>query len=374
MNEQSATSVAPLSGLSESEMLMVLRARVAEVMSIEAVDASGDERVSAVKFIGKLRLDASAAFEHLRTRLAALGYVPLLREAESEREMVVAVRGEVAQSAPQNLKLSLLLFLATLLTTTLFGGMFAWSLSRPTTDFSLVGILSNGIPFSVALMTILGAHELGHYAAARRHKLAVTLPYFIPVPLPGTLGTLGAFIQIRAPARDRRVLFDVGLSGPLAGLLVAIPLYVVGLMIAEVSPDPAPSNRSFLIQTLTAFFRPEAAGNGVYLNPILLAARFGLVVTAINLLPVGQLDGGHIAYAALGSTWAKWLSYLAIAFMAVLGVTVSSTWLVWMLFALFSGAARAQPMNDLTPLDFKRAAAFLGTVALFFALFTARPL
>lgn len=372
MSEQNVSSLATPT-LSTSDLIMLLRARVAEVMAIEEIETDSEHLTPSLRFVGRLLVDPDAAFSHLQARLADLGYVPLLRQAEGERQLVVVAHGTIAQSAPTNVLLSALLFFATLVTTTVFGGMFALSLSR-NGAFSIANILAHGVPFSLTLMAILGAHELGHYALARRHKLAVTLPYFIPVPLPGTLGTFGAFIQMRAPARDRRALFDVGLGGPIAGLLVAIPLYIVGLLIAEVSPNPAPSNRSLLIQALTAIFRPEAIDNGIYLNPVLLAARFGLVVTAINLLPVGQLDGGHVAYAALGETWAKWLTYLAIAFMGVLGVTTSTTWLVWMLFALFSGTTRARPLNDLTPLDFKRTVLFFGTVGLFFALFTARPL
>ena len=112
---------------------------------------------------------------------------------------------------------------------------------------------------------------------------------------------------------------------------------------------------------------------GIILNPVLLAARFGLVVTALNLLPVGQLDGGHIAYAALGRKWARWVGLATVAIMAVLGVTASPIWLVWMAFALFSGINHAQPLNDITPLDLRRNVAFIGTFILFLSIFTLRP-
>ncbi|MDW8395659.1 MAG: site-2 protease family protein [Anaerolineae bacterium] len=348
-----------------------LRARVAEVMYVEQARTDSDTMAT---FTGKLRMDSDEAYRHLRQRLASMGYVPLLREGESDRQVVIAVKGNLTAEAPARVWLSLALFLATVVTTTIFGGLFAFSVSRPSGPLTLQAVLANGIPFSLTLLAILGMHELGHYIQARRHNLPVTLPYFIPVPLPGTLGTLGAFIQMRGAVENRRVLFDVGLGGPIAGLVVAVPLYVVGLLTSEIAPSPAPDNRSLLTQFLIALFLPEAIDNGIYLNPVLLAARFGLVVTAINLLPVGQLDGGHIAYAALGGTWARRLGLAVIGLMAVLGITASPSWFVWMAFALFSAAAQARPLDDITQLDTPRMLSFFGAVAILVAIFTARPL
>ncbi|MCL6510418.1 MAG: site-2 protease family protein [Anaerolineae bacterium] len=360
-----------VAGSGERDVLMLLRARVADVMAIEeSAELAGGQVVA---FKGRLRVGAQEAFDNLKKRFADLGYVPLLRENESgEREEVMAVRGNLQAVLAQRPWVNALLFAATAVTTTLFGGMFAASLA-PGGDLSLPAILANGVPFALTLLAILAVHEFGHYVQARRHGVPVTLPYFIPVPLPGTLGTFGAFIQMRGAVENKRALFDVGIGGPIAGLLVAVPLFVVGLIAATLAETPAPSNRSYLVTLLIALFRPEAMDYGIILNPVLLAARFGLVVTALNLLPVGQLDGGHIAYAALGRKWARWVGLATVAIMAVLGVTASPIWLVWMAFALFSGINHAQPLNDITPLDLRRNVAFIGTFILFLSIFTLRP-
>lgn len=354
-----------------NEALMLLRARVAEVMAIEELKelAAGQ----AVAFKGCLRIGAQEAFDRLKARFADLGYVPLLRESDShERQEVMAIRGSLQALLTQRPWVNLLLFLATALTTTLFGGMFAAALTQGG-DLSLPSILASGVPFSLTLLAILAVHEFGHYVQARRHGVPVTLPYFIPVPLPGTLGTFGAFIQMRGAVENRRTLFDVGIGGPIAGLLVAVPLFVAGLTAATLTNDPPPPTRSYLITLLIALFRPEAMDYGIIMNPVLLAARFGLVVTALNLLPVGQLDGGHIAYAALGRQWARRVGLATVAIMAVLGLTVSPTWLIWMAFALFSGLNHAQPLNDITPLDLRRNVAFIGAFIVLLSIFTLRP-
>lgn len=372
MNSIEETPLEPRSSSSnDKDMLVLLRSRVAEVMTIEEAQEYAGGR--AVAFKGKLRISAQEAFDNLKARFRDLGYVPLLRENESsEQQEVMALKGDQYALLNHRPLLNLILFLATVVTTTLFGGMYAAALSQEM-PLSPEAILRSGIPFSVTLLAILGVHELGHYIQARRHGVPVTLPYFIPVPLPGTLGTFGAFIQMRGAVENRRALFDVGIGGPIAGLLVAVPLFVVGLVIATLSDDPAPNNRSYLITLLIALFRPEAMDYGIILNPILLAARFGLVITALNLLPVGQLDGGHIAYAALGRKWAHWVGLATVAIMAVLGLTVWPTWLIWMAFALFSGLRHAQPLNDITPLDLRRNVVFIATFILFLSIFSLRP-
>jgi membrane-associated protease RseP (regulator of RpoE activity) len=348
-----------------------LRLRIADLMTIENAQVEVDR---AIAFTGHLRVEAEDAFYKLKTRFAELGYVPLLREIEpGGNQVIVAIKGKLQSALAQRIWLNALLFVATIVTTTLFGGMYAsaTSGSRLTTLPPLGVLLTYGLPFAATLLSILGVHELGHYFQAQRHKLPVTLPYFIPAPF--GLGTFGAFIQMRGAVENKRALFDVGIGGPIAGLFMAIPLFIAGLLLSTVTNTPAPLNRSLLVEGLIALFRPEALGNGILLNPVLLAARFGLIVTAVNLLPVGQLDGGHIAYAALGRRWATWIGYATIAIMAVLGVTSSPTWFIWMAFALLSGVQHAPPLNDITPLDTRRNAAFLATAVLFLSLFSAQP-
>ncbi|MCL4507515.1 MAG: site-2 protease family protein [Chloroflexi bacterium] len=346
-----------------------LRTRITDVMRIENAQVEVDR---AVAFSGQLIVEAEEAFDKLKARFEELGYIPLLRENEAgQNQVIVAIKGKLQSAFAERRWLNALLFAATIVTTTLFGGMYASRVQAGQSLPTLQIIVQYGLPFSITLLTILGVHELGHYIQARRHALPVTLPYFIPAPF--GLGTFGAFIQMRGAVENKRSLFDVGVGGPIAGLLVALPLFVVGLLMSTVSNMPAPSHRSLLIDGLISLFRPDALTNGILLNPVLLAARFGLIITAINLLPVGQLDGGHIAYAALGRRWATWIGYATIAVMAVLGFTVSTTWFVWMGFALLSGVQHAQPLNDITPLDARRNAAFLATAVLFLSLFSAQP-
>ncbi len=355
----------------KDDPVRLLRARAAEVMSVE--ETQWDETGRAYAFTGKLRVGSQEAFDTLKARFGELGYTPALREHDTgERETVIAIKGDVRLPLTQRPWLNALLLLATIITTTIFGGMFAATLQRQDPN-NIQAILANGIPFSLTLIGILGVHELGHYIQAKRHGLPVTLPFFIPIPLPGTLGTMGAFIQMRGAVENRRALFDVGIGGPIAGLVVAIPLFIAGLLVAEMAASPAPPNRSYLVTLLIALFRPDALESGIVLNPVLLAARFGIVVTAMNLLPIGQLDGGHIAYAAMGRKWARWIGYATAGIMVVLGITVSPTWLIWLMFAVFSGFGHAQPLNDITPLDLRRSVAFIATFMLFLAIFTARP-
>lgn len=345
-----------------------LRVRVSDIMSVDNAEVDPQER--AVSFSGKLRIEAEDAFEKLKARFQPLGYIPLLRENESgEMQIVVAIKGTLQAVLAQRVWLNGLLFLATFLTTTLFGGMYAMTLSGQTQPM-LETILSYGLPFSITLLTILGVHELGHYVQARRHNLPVTLPFFIPVPF--GLGTFGAFIQMRGAVENKRALFDVGVGGPVAGLLVAIPLFIVGLLISSVSNSPAPLNRSLMIEGLIAVFRPEATLNGILLNPVLLAARFGLIITAINLLPVGQLDGGHVAYGLLGRS-AHHLARGALILLLVAGLTLSPTWLIWGVFVLFGGLHHPPPLNDITGLNRPRQLAGVIASILFFLIVTPMP-
>ncbi len=346
-----------------------LRARIGDVMRVDNAQVEVDR---AVAFSGQLIVGAEEAFDKLKARFDELGYIPLLRENETgQKQVIVAIKGKLQSAFAERRWLNALLFAATVVTTTLFGGMYASRVQAGQSLPTLHIIIQYGLPFSIALLAILGVHELGHYIQARRHALPVTLPYFVPVPF--GLGTFGAFIQMRGAVENKRSLFDVGVGGPIAGLLVALPLFVVGLLMSTVSDLPPPLHRSLLIDGLIALFRPDAMANGILLNPVLLAARFGLIITAVNLLPVGQLDGGHIAYAALGRRWAAWIGYATIAVMAVLGLTVSTTWFVWMGFALLSGVHHIAPLNDITPLDTRRNAAFLVTAVLFLSLFSAQP-
>lgn len=332
------------------------------------IRADGDS----VTFTGRLRDSAESAFESLQPGLNALGYVPLIRAGERpEESVIVAVRGRLEEAVPERNWINLGLFVLTLATMTLGGGGTLARMLVSDTPTAL-DVLANGLPFALALMAILAAHELGHFLQARRHGLPATLPFFIPLPF--GLGTLGAFVQMRGAVVNKRALFDVAVGGPLAGLLVAIPLFVLAVPQTALAGEPLASARSLLVELLIGLFRPEASGLGMAVTPLLFAARIGLALTAMNLLPLGQLDGGHIVYAALGARGARTISILTIGVLIVIALFTRSTlWLIWMAFALISGAHRPTPLDDVTPLDLRRNIAFLATTALFLSLFTLKP-
>ncbi len=365
--------------LQELDLVGRLRQEIEGLFHVADIRAS--ERGDAVMFVGRLAStgEVDAIYDQLRERFKRLGYTPVLRR-EGSRDIVVAQRGVVG-IARSNPLINILLFVATLFTTLLAGAGFADVNVMPalravlsTGDLThLVPVLMAGAPFAGTLLMILGVHEMGHYVAARLHGVQVTLPYFIPMPL--GLGTFGAFIQMKSPVENRKALFDVGLAGPLAGLAVALPLMVVGLLTSEVTmrtPGADGMGTSLLVRWMVDLLVPHAANEAVQLSPMAIAAWFGLLVTGFNLLPMGQLDGGHVAYAVLGKA-ARPLALATFVGMLVMGYTVWSGWYTWAFFAFITGLRHAEPLNDITPLGWGRRLIALATLGLFFLLLTPRP-
>ena len=362
----------------QQQLDLIGRLRQAVEGLFHIADVRTSERGDAVLFIGRLAGEPEPAYTALRERFRGLGFTPLLRR-EGATDIVVAQRGVVG-ALRANPLINVLLLAATILTTLFVGAgiadVNAFAALRAvfaTGELArLLPVLAAGLPFAGTLLFILGVHEMGHYVAARIHGVQVTLPYFIPVPF--GLGTFGAFIQLKSPVENRKALFDVGLAGPLAGFVVAVPLMVLGLLNSDIVPRAAGTTygSSILLNWLVDIFVPHAAGQMIALSPMAIAAWFGLLVTGFNLLPMGQLDGGHIAYAVLGR-WARPLAYAAFAGLIVLGLTVWSGWLTWALFALFTGLGHAAPLNDITPLDGGRRLLGAATAVLFLLLITLRP-
>jgi membrane-associated protease RseP (regulator of RpoE activity) len=301
-------------------------------------------------------------FDALRQELGRLGYIPILRRETGEEFVEVLRRPRLGPRRPW---INLVLLGATL-ATTVFAGAMIWltyvgRLVLGPTDF-----LYGALYFALPLMTILGVHESAHYVVARRRHLDASLPYFIPIPPPYILGTFGAFVSIREPFPDRKTLFDVGAAGPLAGFAVAIPIALAGLSLSSHSPV-LPANYcgpSILGQSygnlllgpslfwafLSAFFPPSV----ISLHPLALAGWVGVLVTAINLLPAGSLDGGHVFRALLGER-ARYVSYLAAAALFGLGLFYVG-WLLFAVLVILLGLRHPPPLNDSTPLDRKRLA------------------
>jgi membrane-associated protease RseP (regulator of RpoE activity) len=266
--------------------------------------------------------------------------------------------------------LNILLFFLTLLTTILAG-----ALQEGVNPFTDPGLIYRGIPFSFSLMGILLAHECGHYLAARKHGLNVTLPYFIPAP--PIIGTFGAFIKMRSPVRDRRMLMDVGAAGPLVGVAVAIPLLIAGLRLSEVRLIQGEGGMnlgsSLLLSLLTQIVvGPLPEGYDIVIHPVGFAGWIGLLVTALNLLPVGQLDGGHVGYALFGE-WQNRISKIVYGGLILLGVLGWQGWLVWAVLLWFLGIRHPVPTDWWVPLDRKRKIIGWVTVGVFILTFIPVP-
>jgi len=237
-------------------------------------------------------------------------------------------------------------------------------------------LLLDGLAFSITLMTILLAHELGHYFACRYYGIDASLPYFLPFPSP--IGTLGAFIRIRSPIYTRQALFDVGIAGPLAGFALLIPALVIGIAESKVIPGIAVrGDLIFGVPAIQRFFEwiifPHVRSANILLHPVARAAWVGTLATALNLLPIGQLDGGHILYAFAGR-WHGRLSRLFVVVLVALALlTHVWSWLVWAAL-LFFFALRHPVIFDSTKLDKNRVALGLAALAIFLLTFTLAPI
>jgi membrane-associated protease RseP (regulator of RpoE activity) len=332
-------------------------------------------RGGVIVFRGLLRAEPAPAVETLTRRFRTFGYTPFLRR---EGDSVVVQAWPLADLTERpRYALSLGLFLLTCLST-----LFAGAIHAGVVDFSTPPTwLLRGAPFAATLITILGVHEFGHYFTARHYKAAVSLPYFIPAPPPLFLfGTMGAIIRMRSPVRDRNSLLDIAAAGPLAGLLVAIPAMILGLAWSTLQPLPAgpflQTGDSLITMLLTALrFGSVPAGMIVYTHPVADAAWVGLFVTALNLFPVGQLDGGRIAYALLGRRH-RAVGFAAFAATLVLGaITMSLNWFVWgALIVFLVGFHHSPPVDDITPLSRGRRVTAIGSLVLFALLLPPVPI
>lgn len=282
----------------------------------------------------------------------------------------------------------ILLFVVTMLTTSLVGGGhyagFEANFSSDATlsRLDLPNLLVNGLWYSLTILAILGCHEMGHYVACRLYRVDATLPYFLPAPLPLT-GTLGAFIRIRSRIPSKIALFDIGIAGPIAGFVIAVPALFIGLSLSRVTPVPSDMTGGLWLGE-PLLFRAASwlvlgtvpDGHTVNMHPMAFAAWFGLLATALNLFPVGQLDGGHIAYAVLGrrSTWVT----LAMLVVAVGLATHSSSWWVWtglmVLMIFLMGPHHPPTLDDETPLDPSRLVLAVVALVMLILCFTPAPI
>ncbi len=315
-------------------------------------------------------------FERLREDMAGHGFIPMIMYDKGEHIVTVAKKPTVKyRSVSVNLAMLVVTFL-----TMLLAGLLDWpgyTAADSGAIFTVENLLMGMITFTLPLMAILGVHELAHFLVARRRGVAASLPFFIPSIPP--LGTFGAFISLRDPIPNKKTLLEIGVAGPLAGLLVALPLGIIGLILTNSEARLVPTNVgsegvmgiSFpLIYQALELFIPL---RGDYLlHPTAFAAWVGFLVTALNLLPAGQLDGGHVARALLGAR-AKYFSWVTVAILAGIGMFYYG-WLIFALLILFLGARHPPPLNDISPLDLKRKGLGVLTFAVLIIAFVPIPM
>jgi membrane-associated protease RseP (regulator of RpoE activity) len=264
---------------------------------------------------------------------------------------------------------NLVLFLLTVLTTFAAGAIMEGKniLSDPL-------LILNGWSFAVPLLSILLCHEFGHYIESRINGIKVSLPYFIPGPT--ILGTFGAVIRSKSPFKNRKNLLDVGAAGPIAGFVVAVVMVILGLSfskVAEAVPQGGIHLGDSLIFKLLSFLvlKNVPEGHDVFLSPTAFAGWAGILVTMLNLLPIGQLDGGHIIYALLGKIQKK-IALVAVLALIPLGIFLWEGWLVWVVLILIIKLGHPPTLNDQIPLDLKRK--IIGWTAMFIFILSFTPM
>lgn len=397
----------PAMSAAEAQALAAeVRALVADDIQIESVQiAREQEREGAVVLRGRLLRPSHEVFPRWLAELNARGCTPVLRPDQPEGQVVLHVLPVVASKGQTRPWLNALLFVATVLCTLFVGALYAGAAANATSFLDLLrpANLLLGWPYAATMLGILTAHEFGHYFAARFHKVAVTLPYFIPLPLALGIGggTLGAFIQLREPVPDRRRLFDIGVAGPLAGLVLAVPLLLFGLSMAPVGDLPnggavylEGNSIVYYLAKWWAFGRPLpdwVNRQDVFLDqaPIVAASWFGLLVTAINLLPLGQLDGGHTVFALFGEK-ARLINRACIGILFILALASLPPlqrylpwlqaigyegWFLWLALIYFLiGPYHPPALDDVTQLDAKRRWLGIAVIVIFILIFVPTPI
>ena len=408
----------------------VLNNLVRRVFRIDDITL-GDPRSLIVRYRGQLLSeDSAAAYDQLSESLRPYGITPLFRR-EDGAQVVLLVPSQPAPK-PTRAWINVVLFLLTVFSVMLAGARPGEELPADTLGqiTLLLRSILTGWPFALSLLGILLAHEFGHYLMSRHHKTPATLPYFIPLPF-SPLGTLGAAIVMQGTPKNTRVLFDIGVAGPLAGLIVAIPVLWIGLTLSALGPVedaiypplkageqayctptahladgsytcstdnslegnsllylgmkylrfgsllPAPADyqgQTPLVYWLRYFFTGgpiPIGGQDVFIDPVAFAGWAGLLVTALNLLPAGTLDGGHVVYSLFGEKAGKAFPFILL-FLVMFGFFWTGWWL-WAVLLLWLGRVHAQPLDQITTLDPPRKALAVVVILIFILVFAPVP-
>jgi len=333
-----------------------------------------DEPSQGVRLRGRLLLPPDEAYGRLTQRYEMLGFTPLLRQEDESSAIhtILALPGQLRR-ANQRLGRAGLLFALTLLSCLFAGAQMVEGVTEVNWN------LLDGLPYAAALLGILAAHEMGHYLTARRLGTPTSLPYFLPMPL--GFGTFGAVINMAAPPRNRRHLLAIAAAGPLAGLAVALPVLLLGLSLSQVEPLPTTGayqmeGNSLLYAALKFLMFGKllpANGQDVFIHPVAFAGWAGLLVTGLNLIPAGQLDGGHIVYALLGERRSRivlWIVLVALAGLAFFW----PGWILWLFLIFLFGRMRLAPLDDVTRLTPRQRVLAIAMLVIFVLVFTPIPL
>ena len=412
--------------LPDSEILTSVVARVFRVAEVTLGDPT---KGYFLRYRGELTRDSIEAYDQLAAALLPYDITPLFR-IEDERQTILLMRGTI-QPKPGRAWVNILLFVLTLLSVLFAGAQYSYRGPLPEDTFGQIWVLVThlwvGWTFAVSLLGILLAHEFGHYFVGRAGGAAVSLPYFIPLPV-SMLGTMGAFIQLKQLPKNKRALFDLGIAGPLAGLVIAIPVLILGLALSPVettqntyytktanSPDVCPNSanigdsyscpednllegNSLLYLGLKYIVKGEllpspasydvppllywtryiltghpipVGGQDVVLHPVAWAGWAGLLVTFLNLIPAGQLDGGHVLYALFGKRVGKVFPVILVATL-LLGFLWSGWWL-WAFLIFWVGRSHAEPLDQITQLDTRRKILAVVVLVVFLLVLTPIP-
>lgn len=381
-----------------------LTSLVARVFQIEDVTSGDLQRGFIARYRGKLKEneheDSAALYDRLAESLEPHRLTPLFR-VEDDRHVIVLIPAK-ASGDTGNPSTNIILFVLTVLSVMLAGAQPEGPIPSDTWGqiLALAKSIFTGWPFALSLLGILVAHEFGHYFMSRYHKTPATLPYFIPLPL-SPLGTMGAAIIMRAIPKNKRVLFDIGVAGPLAGLVVAIPVLLYGLSLSTLGPIepnpngfiegnsliyllakyltfgqllPAPAQPQDLLYWLRYFFTGQPVpfgGMDVFIHPVAFAGWAGILVTSLNLIPAGTLDGGHVIYALFGDKARKAFPFI-LAILFALGFAWNGWWM-WAVLLFWLGRVHAEPLDQITRLDPPRRLLALAMIFIFILTFIPVP-
>jgi membrane-associated protease RseP (regulator of RpoE activity) len=381
--------------------LEILNSLIARVFRIEDVTSIDPNKGFFARYRGQLLDEDSASlYDLLADSLIPYGIIPLFK-IEEDRQ-VIYLAPKPPEPKKDNINTNIILFVLTV-----FSVMLAGAQPEGPIPDDFVGqmlVLANSIftgwPFALSLLGILVSHELGHYFMSLHHKTPATLPYFIPFPF-SPLGTMGAAIIMRGTPKNKRVLFDIGVTGPIAGLIVAIPVLFYGLSLSTlgtIDPNPngfiegnsllylfakfvtfkqllpSPVEPQGILYWLQYFFtgRPVPFGGlDVFIHPVAFAGWAGILVTALNLIPLGTLDGGHVIYALFGDKAKKAFPFI-VGLMAVMGFFWSGWW-IWAALLFWLGRVNAEPLDQITTLDPTRRGLAFFMILIFILVFMPVP-